>query len=170
MTLPNNITAGMTTEVTVSTWIRPTALPSWTSHLQIGKDTSEFLLLQSRTENGTRGFGATLRRDNGEQFRIQLDGTTDLPLNQWTHVVVTLGPSPSGGGTTGKIYFNGVLQAGGTRNNIPVSIGDIGDGGTTANFVGNGSWNDPRPTEQVDDLRIYPYELTAAEVTSIFTG
>ena len=168
--LPNNITAGMTTEVSVSTWIRPTALPNWTSHLQIGKDTSEFLLLQSRTENGTRGFGVTLRRDNGEQYRIQLDGTTDLPLNQWTHVVVTLGPSPSGGGTTGKVYFNGVLQAGGTRNNIPVSIGDIGDGGTTANFIGNGSWNDPRPTEQVDDLRIYGYELTAAEVTSIYTG
>ncbi|SEC15332.1 Type 1 glutamine amidotransferase (GATase1) [Nocardioides exalbidus] len=168
--LPNNLTAGMTTELTVSTWIRPTALPSWTSHLQIGKDTSEFLLLQSRTENGTRGFGVTMRRDNGEQYRIQLDGTTDLPLNQWTHVVVTLGPSPTGGGTTGKVYFNGVLQAGGTRNNIPVSIGDIGDGGTTANFVGNGSWNDPRPTEQVDDLRIYPYELTQAEVSSIFTG
>ena len=80
------------------------------------KDTTEFLLLQSETENGTRGFAATLRKNNGEQYRIQLPGTTDLPLNQWTHVVVTLGPSPSGGGTTGKIYFNGVLMNGGTRD------------------------------------------------------
>ncbi len=168
--LPNNVTAGLTTELSVSMWIRPSALPNWTPHLQIGKDTSEFLLLQSKTENGTRGLAATLRRDNGEQFRIQLPGTTDLALNQWTHVVVTLAPSPTGGGTTGKIYLNGQVQTGATRNNIPVSIGDIGDGGTTANFVGNGSWNDPRPTEQVDDLRIYGYELSAADVTSLFTG
>ena len=51
--LPNDITFGMTTEATVSTWIRPTNLPNWTTHVQIGKDTSEFLLLQSETENGT---------------------------------------------------------------------------------------------------------------------
>ncbi|HEV2796306.1 MAG TPA: LamG-like jellyroll fold domain-containing protein, partial [Nocardioides sp.] len=168
--LPNDITFGMTTEATVSTWIRPTNLPNWTTHVQIGKDTSEFLLLQSETENGSRGFAATLRKNNGEQYRIQLPGTADLPLNQWTHVVVTLGPSPSGGGTTGKIYFNGVLQNGGTRDNIPVSIGDIGDGGTTANFIGNGSWNDPRPTEQQDDFRLYGYELDAAEVTALYNG
>ncbi|MDT0188006.1 LamG-like jellyroll fold domain-containing protein [Microbacterium sp. ARD31] len=166
--LPNDLTFGMDSEVTVSTWVRPTALPNWTTHVQIGKDTTEFLLLQSETENGTRGFAATLRKNNGEQYRIQLPGTTDLPLNQWTHVVVTLGPSPTGGGTTGKIYFNGVLMSGGTRDNIPVSIGDIGEGGTTANFIGNGSWNDPRPTEQVDDFRLYGYELSAADVLELF--
>ena len=168
--LPNDITFGMTTEATVSTWIRPTNLPNWTTHVQIGKDTSEFLLLQSETENGTRGFAATLRKNNGDQFRIQLPGTTDLPLNQWTHVVVTLGASPTGGGTTGKIYFNGVLQNGGTRDNIPVSIGDIGEGGTTANFLGNTSWPDPRPTEQQDDFRLYGYELDATEVLALYTG
>jgi hypothetical protein len=160
----------MDTEVTVSTWIRPTNLPNWTTHVQIGKSQAEFLLLQSETENGTRGFAVTLRKDNGEQFRIQLPGTTDLPLNQWTHVAVTLGPSPTGGGTTGKIYFNGQLMSGGTRDNIPVSIGDIGQDGTTANYIGNGSWNDPRPTEQQDDFRIYGYELSAADVLELFEG
>ncbi|WP_374455660.1 LamG-like jellyroll fold domain-containing protein [Nocardioides sp.] len=168
--LPNDITAGMDTEVTVSTWIRPTNLPNWTTHVQIGKSQAEFLLLQSETENGTRGFAVTLRKDNGEQFRIQLPGTTDLQLNQWTHVAVTLGPSPTGGGTTGKIYFNGQLMSGGTRDNIPVSIGDIGQDGTTANYIGNGSWNDPRPTEQQDDFRIYGYELSAADVLELFEG
>jgi type 1 glutamine amidotransferase len=168
--LPNDITAGMETEFTVSTWIRPTNLPNWTTHVQIGKNTTEFLLLQSETENGTRGFAATLRKDNGEQYRIQLPGTTDLPLNQWTHVVVTLGPSPTGTGTTGKVYFDGQLMTGGTRDNIPVSIGDIGDGGTTANFIGNTSWPDPRPTEQVDDFRIYGYELSAEDVVALFNG
>ncbi|PKH39018.1 hypothetical protein CXG46_14940 [Nocardioides alpinus] len=164
--LPNNITAGMDQEITVSTWIRPTALPNWTTHLQIGKSTQEYLLLQSSTLNGDRGFAATLRVDNGIDQRIQLPGETDLPLNQWTHVVLTLGPSPTGGGTTGKIYFNGVLGV--TRDNIPIDIGDVGEGGTTANFIANGSYNDPRPTEQVDDFRIYGYELDAADVVELF--
>ncbi|USQ80491.1 ThuA domain-containing protein [Ornithinimicrobium faecis] len=168
--LPDNITDGMTEEVTLSTWIRPTTLPNWTTHVQIGKSTQEFLLLQSETINGERGFAVTLRKDGGEEFRIQLPGTTDLPLEEWTHVVVTLGPSPTGSGTTGKIYFNGELMPGGVRDNIPVSIGDIGEGGTTANFIGNTSWNDPRPTEQVDDFRIYGYELTAEDVLELFEG
>ncbi len=166
--LPNNITAGMDEEFTVSTWIRPTALPNWTTHLQIGKSTQEYLLLQSSTINGDRGFAATLRMDNGADQRIQLPGDTDLPLNQWTHVVLTLGPSPTGTGTTGKIYFNGVVGA--TRDNIPIDIGDVGDGGTTANFIANGSYNDPRPTEQVDDFRIYGYELDAADVLDLYNG
>ena len=166
--LPNNITDGMDEEMTISTWIRPTALPNWTTHVQIGKGTQEFLLLQSSTDNGNRGFAATLRINDGEQYRVWLDGETDLPLNQWTHVVVTYGPSASGGGTTGRIYFNGVLQAGGERTNIPINIGDVGEGGTTANFIGNTSWPDPRPTEQVDDFRIYGYELNAADVVELY--
>ena len=168
--LPNDITAGMDEQITISTWIRPTNLPNWTTHVQIGKGTQEYLLLQSSTINGDRGFAATLRMNNGADERIQLPGDADLPLNQWTHVVVTLGPSPTGTGTTGKIYFNGALQAGGTRDNIPINIGDIGEGGTTANFIANGSYNDPRPTEQVDDFRIYGYELSAAEVVELFEG
>ncbi len=168
--LPNDITAGMDTEFSVSTWIRPTALPGWTTHLQIGKGTDEFFLLQSSTLGGDRGFAATLRADNGEQYRVQLPGETDLPLNEWTHVVVTLGPSPTGGGTTGRIYFDGQLMEGGARDNIPVDIGDIGAGGTTANFIGNTSWNDPRPTELVDDFRMYGYELSAAQVGELFQG
>lgn len=169
--LPDDITFGMDTEATISTWIRPTALPNWTTHVQLGKNTTEFLLLQSETENGNRGFAVTLRKDDGEQFRTQLNGTADLPLNQWTHVAVTLGESPSGGGTTVKIYFNGQLQTnGGVRDNIPVSIGDIGEGGTTANFLANGSWNDPRPTEQQDDFRLYGYELSAEDVLALYNG
>jgi VCBS repeat-containing protein len=53
---------------------------------------------------------------------------------------------------------------------MPVTIGDIGADGTTANFIGNTSWNDPRPTEQVDDFRIYGYALSAEQVVELFEG
>jgi len=165
--LPDDITAGMDEEITVSTWIRPTVLPNWTTHVQLGKSTEDFFLLQSAVMNGDRGFAATLRVDEGEQHRIMLPGEDDLPLNEWTHVVVTLGPSPSGGGTTGRIYLDGVLVDAATRHNIPVDIGDVAEGGTTANFIGNTSWNDPRPAELVDDFRLYGYELSAQQVADL---
>ncbi|WP_322921458.1 LamG-like jellyroll fold domain-containing protein [Nocardioides renjunii] len=165
--LPNDITEGMEEEITISTWIRPTALPNWTSHVQIGKGQDEFLLVQSEWDSGARGFVVTLRNNNGEQYRTALPGTQDLPLGQWTHVAVTMGPAASGTGSTVKIYFDGVLRA---ENTVPVMIGDITEGGTNANFIGNGSWPDPRPTEQQDDFRIYGYALSAEDVLAIFNG
>ena len=168
--LPNDITEGMEEEITISTWIRPTNLPNWTTHAQIGKGQNEFLLLQSSWDNGTRGFVVTLRNDNGEQYRTALPGETDLPMGEWTHVAVTMGPSPTGTGSTVKIYFNGELMAGGTRDNIPVMIGDLTEGGTNANFIGNGSWPDPRPTEQQDDFRIYGFALSAEDVLAVYNA
>ncbi|WP_241005410.1 ThuA domain-containing protein [Nocardioides sp. zg-1228] len=164
--LPNNITAGMDAEFSLSTWIRPTDLPDWTTHVQIGKSTQEYLLIQSSTFGGDRGFAATLRVDNGTDHRIQLPGEGDLPLNEWTHVVVTLGPSADGPGTVGRIYFDGELMA---QNTIPVDMGDVGEDGTTANFIGNTSYPDPKPTELVDDFRIYGYELDADQVAEVAT-
>ena len=168
--LPNDITEGMEEEITISTWIRPTNLPNWTTHAQIGKGQNEFLLLQSSWDNGTRGFVVTLRNDNGEQYRTALPGETDLPMGEWTHVAVTMGPSPTGTGSTVKIYFDGELMAGGTRDNIPVMIGDLTEGGTNANFIGNGSWPDPRPTEQQDDFRIYGFALSAEDVLAVYNA
>ena len=55
------------------------------------------------------------------------------------------------------------------QNTIPVDMGDVGDGGTTANFIANTSYNDPKPTELVDDFRLYGYELTAQQVTEVGT-
>lgn len=160
--LPNNITEGMDTEFSTSLWLRPDVLPNWVPHLQIGKNTTEFFLLQSSTENGARGFAATFRKDDGGQERLQLPGETDLPLNEWTHVVFTMF------GGTGRIYFDGELV--GERTDFTVDIGDVGEGGTTANLLGGTSWNDPRYDGLADDLRIYDYELTAEQVEELYSG
>lgn len=165
--LPNDITEGMDEEITISTWIRPTTLPNWTPHVQIGKGQDEFLLVQSEWDSGNRGFVVTVRNNNGEQYRTALPGTQDLPLGQWTHVAVTMAPAASGSGSTVKIYFNGVLRA---ENTVPVMMGEINEGGTNANFIGNGSWPDPRPTEQQDDFRIYGYALSAEDVLAVYNG
>ncbi len=97
------------------------------------------------------------------QERLTLGGGNDLPLNEWTHVVFTMR------GSTGKIYFDGELQA--TRTDFTLGIGDVGVGGnTTANFIGGTSWPDPRFDGLVDDFRMYGYELSAEQVTELFEG
>ena len=163
--LPDNIQAGMDEEFTVSMWARPDALPNWVPLLQIGSSTDTFFLLQSSTQAaGATGFAATFKAPgNPTQERLTLGGGNDLPLNAWTHVVFTMS------GSTGKIYFDGELQA--TRTDFTLGIGDVGVGGsTTANYIGGTSWPDPRFDGLVDDLQMYAYELSAEQVAELFEG
>jgi VCBS repeat-containing protein len=162
--LPNNIDAGMDEEFTVSVWARPDALPNWVPLVQIGNSTDNFFLLQSSTQaNGPTGFAATLKAPGGGQERLTLGNGNDLPLSEWTHVVFTMS------GSTGKIYFDGELQA--TRDDFTTTIGDVrGSGQTTANFIGGTSWPDPRFDGLVDDFQMFDYELTQEEVQELFEG
>ncbi len=162
--LPDNIQAGLTNQFAVSFWARPDTLPNWVPLLQIGSSTDTFFLLQSGTNSGTTGFGATFKAaGNPAQERLTLGAGRDLPLSQWTHVVFTMN------GSTGRIYFNGVLQ--GTRTNFPIGIGNVGVGGTTtANLIGGTSWGDPRFDGLIDDFRLYGYELSAEHVTQLYSG
>ncbi|GIF72531.1 hypothetical protein Asi02nite_20490 [Asanoa siamensis] len=162
--LPNNIQSGLTNQFTVSFWARPDTLPNWVPLLQIGSSTDTFFLLQSATNSGTTGFGATFKAAGvPAQERLTLGAGRDLPLGQWTHVVFTMS------GSTAKIYFNGVLQA--TRSDFPIGIGNVGVGGaTTANFLGGTSWGDPRFDGLLDDFRLYGYELSAEHVTQLYAG
>lgn len=119
-------------------------------------------MLQSETNSGSRGYAATFRRANGAQHRLQLDGQTDVPLNEWTHVVFTME------GSVGRIYFDGVQI--GERLDFPIGIGDIDAGGTTENFVGHTSWPDPVFDGLIDDVRMYGYELSAEDVAELAEG
>lgn len=163
--LPDNIEAGMDDEFTVSLWARPDALPNWVPLLQIGSSTDTFFLLQSSTQAaGATGFAATFKAPgNAAQERLTLGGGNDLPLNEWTHVVFTMS------GSTGKIYFDGELQA--TRADFTLDLGDVGvDGNTTANYIGGTSWPDPRFDGLVDDFQMFGYELSAEEVAELSEG
>jgi type 1 glutamine amidotransferase len=162
--LPDNIQAGLTSQFAVSFWARPDTLPNWVPLLQIGSSTDTFFLLQSGTNSGTTGFGATFKAPGtAAQERLTLGSGRDLPLNQWTHVVFTMN------GSTGRIYFNGARQA--TRTNFGIGIGNVGVGGnTTANFIGGTSWGDPRFDGLIDDFRLYGYELSAEHVSQLYSG
>ena len=86
-----------------------------------------------------------------------LDGTTAIPLNQWSHVV------GSWDGVTRKIYLNGILDGSvadatttAYENATPLRIGLRSDG---LNSKFNGS---------IDDARIYNRALTPSEIQVIY--
>jgi hypothetical protein len=163
--LPDNIDAGMDDQFSVSLWARPNALPTWVPLVQIGSSTDTFFLLQSNTQtNGATGFAATFKAPGAPaQERLVLGQGNDLPLDEWTHVVFTQS------GSVGKIYFDGELQA--TRDDFTLDIGDVGvDGRTTANLLGGTSWPDARWDGQIDDFRMFGYELTAEQVGELHAG
>lgn len=160
--LPDNIQAGMTDEFSISIWTRPDARPTWVPLVQIGSSTDTFFLLQANTQvNGGTGFAATFKKAGvAAQERLTLGGATDVPLNEWTNVVYTHS------GTTGKIYFDGVLM--GTRTDFTLDMGDVGvNGNTTANMIGGTSWPDARWDGLVDDFQMFGYALTEEQIDDL---
>ncbi|QTV80397.1 LamG-like jellyroll fold domain-containing protein [Microbacterium sp. NIBRBAC000506063] len=164
--LPDNLTQDFEEEFSVSIWANPRSLPGWVSLVQLGSSTDTFFLLQSNTSAaGATGFAATLKAPgNPVQERLTLGAGNDLALNKWTHVVFTMS------GSTGKIYFDGVLQA--TRDDFSLRIQDVGGANqqTSANMIGGTSWPDGRWNGWVDDFQLFDHELTAEEVRRMAAG
>lgn len=103
----------------------------------------------------------------GNINHLYADGTS-IEDGNWHQVAITY---PSGGLMSDiKFYIDGVVVSndGGNKNPSPVMnlaqglvyVGSDGKTGGTKWFDGGG----------IDDLRIYNYELSAAEITTIFGG
>lgn len=96
-----------------------------------------------------------------------LTSATVIPLNQWTHIAITM-DSSLGTNSRERIYINGVLDANtnnwsGTlaTNTCPFYVGgDISTGSGCALMPGRNFRG------MIDEAKIYNYELSAAEVNA----
>jgi hypothetical protein len=78
-------------------------------------------------------------------------------LGAWQHVCLTVS------GTTGKVYYNGALQA------ATISLTAQKTTTTyTKTYLGNTPWNNDLYSGLLDEVRIYSRAVSASEVTSIF--
>ncbi|SEE16706.1 Beta-L-arabinofuranosidase, GH127 [Streptomyces sp. 2131.1] len=152
--LPKTV-LGTGAALTLSAWIRPTHADNWARVADFGNDTTRYLYLAARDAKGLPRFAITTNGPAGEQ---SLTGTAALPLNQWSHLAVTLG------GNTGTLYVNGTAVARNTSMSLdPAALGALAD-----HWLGRSHFaSDPVFAGAFDEFNLWSRALTAAEITSL---
>lgn len=133
---------------TIECWVYPTAHTNWSRIIDFGNGAgnNNVLFATSYGTSGKPGFYV-----GGAQF----EASSQIPLNQWTHLAATLS------GSVATIYINGI--ASGTANfPTPANVT------RNNNYIGrsNWGWGDPAPSATFDDLRIWSVAKTGAEITA----
>lgn len=138
-------------EMTFATWARGGSTTAWQRIFDFGNGEDSYLFLTPT--NGSR-----LRFEIKANSTTQgLNATTTLGTNTWKHIAVTIGPSAV------KIYIDGTLNA--TATDITLRPDDVAP---TLCYLGRSMFDaDPAFNGMLSDIRLYNYELSAAEVAAL---
>ncbi|WP_369250050.1 beta-L-arabinofuranosidase domain-containing protein [Streptomyces sp. R41] len=152
--LPAGVLGGASA-ITLSAWVKPTHDADWSRVFDFGDDTTRYLYLAARNASGVPRFAITTGGPAGEQG---LDGTAALPLNEWSHLAVTIA------GGTGTLYVNGDAVARNTAMNLtPADLGTLKN-----NWLGRSNYSsDPVFAGAFDEFNVWSRALTADEITAL---
>ena len=154
--LPAGIVATLT-DFTIAAWVKPATVSTWMRLFDFGtgQGVNMFLTLSS---GSTPRFAITTDTYNAEQ---RLNAPDPLPLNEWTHLAVTLS------GTTGTLYVNGAA----VDTNAAMTLNPAALGSTTQNWIGRSQYGaDPYLNGAVDEFQVYDRALAASEVAGLVTS
>jgi len=158
VTLPNGTLGGLDGDWSVSTWIKPSALPTWARVFDLGASSSRSMFLTVNAGSGPR-FAITANGAGGEQ-QLSYNGQ-NFALDQWSHVAITVA------GTTGTMYINGQAVATGTITTSPADLGDT----TGRSYLGKSQYgSDPAFDGAIDDFALYGRALSAQDVVALASG
>ncbi|WP_372661900.1 LamG-like jellyroll fold domain-containing protein [Cohnella sp.] len=139
--------------ITVATWVNWRGGGNWQRIFDFGNNTNQFMFLTPKSGNNTLRFA--IKNGGGEQT-VQ---TAPMPVNEWVHVVVTLGDN------TAKLYVNGELKA--ENTNVTIKPSDFKPG---VNYIGKSQFNDPLLNGMVDEFRLYNYVLSAEQIQAVYNN
>ncbi|MFJ2264098.1 beta-L-arabinofuranosidase domain-containing protein [Streptomyces sp. NPDC087844] len=140
--------------ITLSAWVRPTHHADWARIFDFGDDNTRYMYLAARNAGGVPRFAITTAGPGAEQG---LDGTAALPLDQWSHLAVTIS------GSTGSLYVNGTRVA----QNASMTLNPSSLGTPTNNWLGRSNFDDPVFAGVFDEFNVWSRALTAAEIASL---
>ena len=140
---------------TISAWIRPRKNNNWARVVDFGNGQFSDNILLAHT-SGTSG-RPYFQIWKGSTSISGLSSPNVLPLNQWTHLAVTLEVKSA------KMFINGKLDCSGTASDVPNKIT------RTENYVGRSNWyqppdNDPDTEADIDEIKIFDRALTAKQI------
>ncbi|ELS51377.1 beta-L-arabinofuranosidase domain-containing protein [Streptomyces viridochromogenes] len=146
---------GGASAVTLSAWVKPTHDGNWARVFDFGDNTTRYMYLAARNAGGVPRFAITTSGPGGEQG---LDGTAALPLDQWSHLAVTIADG------TGTLYVNGTAVARNTAMTLtPAALGTVAN-----NWLGRSNFStDPVFAGAYDEFNVWSRALTAAEITEL---
>lgn len=152
LTLPPSI--GSLREMTICGWVYNSSYSTnWTRIFDFGNDTDHYFFL---TPNGD-GFAKVVMKNGGAEQTLMV--SKDKFTNGWHYVAVTLSESEV------KLYIDSKEY---TSTSIKIRPADFNP---RANFIGASQYAvDPLFNGYIDDLRIYNYALSAAEIATLKLG
>ena len=156
--LPDGVLTGLDGDWTISTWVKPASIETWSRVFDFGTGPGANMFLTVSAGSGPR-FAITSSGAGGEQ-QLNYSGQ-NLPLDEWSLVTITVS------GTTATMYLDGEVVA--TNENVTTTPADLGV--TDQNWIGKSQYgSDPALDGAVDDFAIYSRALSGAEVATLATG
>ena len=152
VTVPDSASLDLTAGMTLEAWVNPTAIGTAWRCVVLKEQPAN--LIYALYAGNTKGRAAT---DVFTTADMQLNGTTNTPLNAWTHLAATYD------GTTLRLYVNGTQVA-----SKPVS-GAIKTSTGVLRIGGNNIWGEYF-AGLIDEVRIYNKALTAAQIQADMTA
>lgn len=149
--LPANLMSGVT-NFTVAAWVYWNGGNAWQRIFDFGNGTMQYLFLTPSSGSGTLRFAITTNSSGGEQ----IVETAPLATGGWQHVAVTCN------GSTMKLYLNGQPVA--TNKAVTITPASFDP---ALNYLGKSQWPDPPFNGQLDELHLFNYALSDAEITRL---
>lgn len=136
-------------DITIAAWVYWTGGAEFQRIFDFGNGTGDYLYLSPNTGGALR---FAIKNGGSEQVLT----APVLATGQWVHVAVTLG------GDTGTLYVNGAAVA--ANSALTLNPGDFKP---ATNYLGDSQWAaDPLFSGRLDEVRIYNYALTGAEIAA----
>ncbi|WP_459803237.1 beta-L-arabinofuranosidase domain-containing protein [Herbidospora sp. RD11066] len=155
--LPAGVLGG-SPAITISAWVNPSHDGPWARVFDFGDNTTRYMYLATANAFGVPRFAITTGGPAQEQG---IDATLALPLNEWSHLAVTLA------GSTATLYLNGAVAGTNTRMTLsPASLGT-----PVNNWLGRSNYpGDPVFPGALDDVNLWSRALTQAEIQALQTA
>jgi hypothetical protein len=160
--VPDSPSLDIKDEITLMCWVYPTEFTDEWFRIIVktwAGDTAPWMaygFYEFGGNNGKTGFIISV--DNGTEKRIGDADTSNLPLNEWTHITATYD------GSKMKLYYNGEVEVEGDAtgtiddNDVPVSIGRNSEG-EREHYIG-----------RIDEVGIWSVALDESEINEAMSG